>query len=50
MLTQHCDTGIVLECATFLGQINVAKWSQPRVGTDHDQAHYNFVDLWIHSR
>ena len=35
MLTQHCDTGVVVvQC--FLGQINVAKWSQPRVRTDHD--------------
>ena len=34
MLTQHCNTGVdVAQC--FLGQINVAEWSQPRVGTDH---------------
>ena len=35
MLTQHCATGVdVVQC--FLGQINVAKWSQLQAGTDHD--------------
>ena len=34
MLTQHCDTSVdVVQC--FLGQINVAEWSQPQAGTDH---------------
>ena len=46
MLTQHCDTGVVVVLC-FLGQINVAKWSEPQARTNHDWARYTSVDLWI---